>query len=302
MVFTTANAHLLPFSLVYARDAREAESYRDAGWEPVECSFGKESIVGPLRLDHHGPLADEEPVSIKAAKLVLDNPEIMVSKFVVAGMPDPDAIYTILVLSRTIEPSLSIGNAIAELDLDPIGIDRTQGDYLRNVLFDMYEERELSIKGYLRACLVGRTAFSTDAPSADDIQRAVEYEKQRIAEASKAVVRRSTHCILVVSDRVGRDVWHNVEVGAPLVVQFKPTLGVMTLSGCTRLGAERMGSLSVFDLLGPLGLEVAYPHMDNLLGLAGSGGRPDIGGSPRGALITLEDANRVYQAMVDRLN
>lgn len=303
MVFTTdTSPNALPFSLVYARDVKEARRYRDAGWEPVECSFGKESVVGPLKLDHHGSLSHEEAVSIKAAKLAVTDPTLTVSRFVAAGMPDPDAVYTILVLSRTIKPSLSIGEAIADLDLDPIGIDRIKGDYVRNILFDMYEERELSREGFLRACHIGRSAFNTDAPSPEDLQRALEYEKRRISEASNAVVLRSSHCILVVSDSVGRDVWHNGEVGASLFVQFKPTLGVITLSGCTLLGSKRMGMPSVFDLLGPVGLETIYPKLDKLIRLEGFGGRPDIGGSPRGALVTLDDAERIYRTLVDRLH
>ena len=100
--------------LVYTNNFKEASKYRDQGYEPVECSFGKESVIGPLKLDHHGPYSAEEPVSLKAFKLVKEG--YFRSKFVVTGMADPDSVYCMLALSREIKPSLEISVSIAQMD------------------------------------------------------------------------------------------------------------------------------------------------------------------------------------------
>lgn len=46
--------------------AAEARTLRDSGYCPVECSFGEESIVDALQMDHHGPLSHLKGVAIRA--------------------------------------------------------------------------------------------------------------------------------------------------------------------------------------------------------------------------------------------
>lgn len=288
----------------YARTVEEAEAGRDHGFEPIECSFGLRSVVGPLQLDHHGSLAGEEPVSLKAAKIMLQNGggersplqglSQIARRFQFAGMPDPDSVYAALVLSGVITPSLEIGRAIGELDLDPIGVDRTTEPYVRNPAFEMHGVPSLSLEGFKKALEVGARVFDAEPLPQSLRDKALDYERKRIEAARRSVVRMDGATLFAVSDDPSRDVWHR---RAPVVVQYKPTLGVITLSGCTRLGAQRLGTSSVFDRFGDEGLKPLYKILDETLGAAESGGRPDIGGSPRGLSVSGNDAARVYDAI-----
>jgi hypothetical protein len=285
---------------VYAASIEEAQRYLAQGYEPVECSFGAHSVVGPLVLDHHGQLSHEVPVSIKAAKLALGHPGTPLrTRFVVAGMPDADAVYTVLVLSRAVLPDLEIATALATLDRDPIGIDRTQGEYIRELLFEMHGERRLSLEGFSNACRIGTQSFDPTPVSAQQRASAIAYEARRISDAARSIEEIRGLCAFVVSDDVGRDIWHRE---APVFLQYKPSLHLLTVSGCTELGALRLGTKHVFELLGPAGLASFYPVIDTVLSLRGSGGRPDIGGSPRGAHITRDQAWDVYLALTQEVN
>lgn len=280
--------------LAHAGTWEEAVRYLDQGYEPVECSFGSRSILGPLRLDHHGLLSHEKPVSIKAAELAMKGERCQ--NFVVTGPPDPDAIYAIAVLSGAIEPDLGIAQAIAVTDLDPIGVDRlAQARHLREVLFDLSLGEPLpTVEGFYRALGCGIRYFQPRRLSTDEVFAARCYEESRISKVMASVVEAHHLTILLEWNRIGRDVWHR---SAPLAVQYKPDFGIISVSGCTRMGAERLGTQSVFDVLGKAGLDTFYPVMDEVLGLTGSGGRPDIGGAPRNVRFSFDDAKRVFNAL-----
>ena len=82
-------------SLAYTPTLESAQAWAKQGYEGIECAFGKEkSVVGQYILDHHGTFSGEEPVSIKAARLAESG--VRLTKFLVTGLPDPDAIYAIL--------------------------------------------------------------------------------------------------------------------------------------------------------------------------------------------------------------
>jgi len=278
--------------LVYANSPIEAKEYVEKGYEPVECSFGNSSIVGPCVLDHHGEYSDEEPVSIKAAKIALQSNFSPYTRWVVTGMPDSDAIYTILVLSGLIIPDMEIATCIGELDLDPIGIDRTRGGYLRDVLFQSTGPKTNSQQGFIDACNVGMAVFNPGQMSNALLDSAVEYEITRIQNARGAMKQLSSCGIMLVeSSDASRDVWHAI---APLVVQFKPHQQVITFSGCSLAGANRLQVKSIFDVLGPSGLTALYPVLGLLLG-GECGGRPDIGGSPRGLTMSFHKAEQTYR-------
>ena len=52
--------------IVVVNTADEAKAYVKKGYTPVECSFGNESVIDDLRLDHHGSMSGEESVAIRA--------------------------------------------------------------------------------------------------------------------------------------------------------------------------------------------------------------------------------------------
>ncbi len=276
--------------LVYATSLEQARAYAEEGYEPVECSFGSTSVTGKWKLDHHGELADEEPVSLKAARIAMESDFQPQLRWLVAGMPDSDAVYAILVLSGLVSPDLQIAQALAELDLDPVGIDRTQGYYLREVLFQMSGPKLNSLHGFLSACEVGLKAFAPGDIPSDLLRQGLESEKQRVSAAHREIYCKGNNVILVRSDEASRDVWHTL---APVVIQYKPTNRVITFSGRGPRGAERLGVPSLYDVLGKQGFMPLYPMYGMLLG-GTCGGRPDIGGSPRGMKYSLADAERVF--------
>ena len=102
--------------IIFANTLEEALNARDRGYEPVECAFGRDSVVGDLCLDHHGMYSQEEAVSIKAARLAKDG--VTRHKFVVAGTPDADQMYAAAVLSRNIPIDFKDAEAIAQYDID----------------------------------------------------------------------------------------------------------------------------------------------------------------------------------------
>lgn len=278
----------------YGSSAAAIEEVLGAGYEPVECSFGGTSIVGKYKLDHHGKLSSEEPVSVKAARLALEPGFEPLHKFAVTGMADGDATYAILALSQTITPSIEIAAGLAELDMDPIGIDRTVHPYIREVIFEMNGIPELSKEGFYNALAAGATAFDGGPLSQDLRDSGIEYERKRLERGREAIKDIANDVALVEFDGPSRDVWHQY---ASLVVQYKPTQSVITISSCSPRAAGRLGKKSAFDIFGAGGLGEFYPVLDRVLGSAGSGGRPDIGGSPRGVETTWSDAVRVFECL-----
>src|SRR3989344_3873719 len=120
--------------LEYAATLQEAKKHLENGYEPVECAFGSESAVGSLVLDHHGKYSNEDAVSVKAARLALEGRKQ--NQFVVTGTPDCDQIYAIAALSGLIPVKMDDALAIAEIDIDPIGRDKTMERYLPILMFE----------------------------------------------------------------------------------------------------------------------------------------------------------------------
>ncbi|RMG42358.1 MAG: hypothetical protein D6719_06520 [Candidatus Dadabacteria bacterium] len=284
--------------LRYAATLEQAFEYRNRGYEPVECSFGDTSVVGPLKLDHHGVYSEEEPVSVKAARIAMQPDFKPVTRFVVTGLPDPDAVYALLVLSGNLEPDLNIAKAIAELDIDPVGINRTAEPYIRNAIFEMKQIASLDIEGYKQAINAGLTAFKPGEIPEELKQSALLFEELREVEAKDAIKEIKNDVAFVVSDAASRDIWHR---DASLVVQYKPGQKVVTVSGCSEAAAKRLGKKSVYELLGDRGFDNFYSEIDAILGVSGSGGRSDIGGTPRGEHVNEESARKIFEALLKKI-
>lgn len=56
---------------LHVASAADARHYRDLGCCPVECSFGNESVVDEMQLDHHGALSTLPPVAEVAPVIVV---------------------------------------------------------------------------------------------------------------------------------------------------------------------------------------------------------------------------------------
>jgi len=277
--------------IAYVKNQQHALLYREQGYEPVECAF-KKSIVGHLNLDHHCENAHQLPVCLTAHGLAVGG--VRRNKFVVTGSADPDAVYAVLVLSGSIKPDEAIARAIAELDIDHPGIDRTKGEYLRNALFDMHNTPGHSKAAWERALAVGKETFGYRIESSrrDDI---IFWEQHRLQRGRACITELTDNVALMKSDEPNLDVGHAV---AELVMQYKPALQVVTVSGLTRTAASRLKRRPVYDILGSLGLHAIQPALENRLG-RGMGGRPCILGSERHKRLSQAQVNNAYLTLVD---
>ena len=280
--------------LVYTNNFKEASKYRDAGYEPMECAFGDEgSVVGPLVLDHHCQFSSEEPVSLKAFKLVKKG--ISCHKFVVTGQADPDEIDSMLLLSEEIKPSLEISVSIAQMDLDPIGIDRLIEPHIRVPAFEMLYTPGKSRENHLKALEIGKRVFDSD-PLCNEIKKMIPYfEEKRNQQVEEEIIMNNEDVLFLETDLPHRDVAHK---SASLIVQYKPELKIITFSGLSRIAAKKLNKVSVYDLFGPTGLNKIYKAVEPIIG-PGSGGREEIGGSSREREVTREEAILVYWKIVE---
>ncbi len=282
--------------LGYVRNTGSAKSYLFRGYEPVECSFGKfGTVVGPFVLDHHGEYSHEEPVSVKSAKLALNPNWKKINKFVVTGMADPDAVYTILALSKIISPNLEIAQAIGELDIDPVGINRIAEPYLRVPAFEMQYKIKLNEKGYSDALEIGAVVFDSEPIGKNLEEKAKSYERDRIRNINEHIKDIRNNVLFLEIDGPVRDVAH---LKAPIVVQYKPNLNVLTISGLSENAAKKLGMRSVYEIFGTSGLKSIYPELEKIVG-EGIGGREEIGGGPRHATISREQSLNVYELIVN---
>ena len=281
--------------LVYTNNFKEAGKYRNKGYEPVECAFGeKGSVVGPLVLDHHCQYSSEEPVSLKSFKLVVEK-GISCHKFVATGQADPDSIYSMLVLSGEIKPSLEISASIAQMDLDPIGLDRLTEPNIRVPAFEMLYTPGKSRRNHLDALDIGKLVFDSD-PLGDEIKsRIPDFEERRNRLVEEEIIMNNEDVLFLETDLPHRDVAHKY---APLIIQYKPGLKIITFSGLSRIAAKKLHKVSVYDLFGPTGLNKIYSLVEPILG-PGSGGREEIGGSHREREVSREEAIRVYWRTVE---
>lgn len=273
----------------FVLDLLEAQSLAKQGFEPVECSFGNESVVGPLKLDHHGELSSEEPVSLKATKLAQEG--IRRNRFVVTGTPDADQIYAILALSGQVTPDLDLARSIAEIDLDPINHSRLEPKYLRIVIFfqvlDHSAKMIQSQEAVEKALLIGKRIFDTSKEIDPKIaEKAREEELARLAEVSKTVKA-------IIPDKVvlaEADFWtmDGLSQIAEAIVAFMPKLGRITV------GLKRHNGF------GRYGLKMVYPYLSKFIH-PGWGGRELIGGSPRGIRMDTEDAISTFQILASFL-
>lgn len=283
-----------PVELVYANNMQEAENARDGGFEPVECAFGSSSVVGPRILDHHGPYSANEAVSIRAAKLVAGGDSC--NKFVVAGRPDHDQIYACGVLSLNIPANLDQAEAVAEMDVDPIGRDRTSPRYLPEILFEQGTQgiaRNLSGAQNALNCLID---IYSRPHSSEEIALALrneEIRKRNVLE--KIVLNAEGKVALAISEERGFGEWYTK---APIVVLYNPRTKGITLGLNPKKGTPFF-NYNGFDLIGNKGFSSLYQEFDNATQKKGAGGREVIGGSPRGVIMNEEDARAYYQILLE---
>ncbi|MFA5888094.1 MAG: hypothetical protein WC852_05285 [Candidatus Nanoarchaeia archaeon] len=276
--------------IIYASTMKEATEAVKNGFEPVECSFGREgTAVGKYKLDHHGAYSSEEAVSLKAARLALNG--VKLEQFVVAGAADCDQCYAIASLGSLIPVNLAEAEAVAEIDVDPIGRDFTSEKYVRMLMFDQKTRNMPNcLESTLKSLDVLVEIFN-GRYTAEDVRKAAEDELQRKEEVKKGIkMLLPGKVALVHSADWGYDVWYE---SAPIVVSYAEAKKAVTIGLCPKKGGT-LGNESGFDILGEEGLKRVFPKLDSLI-KQGWGGRETIGGSPRNVDMSYEDAVKAYE-------
>lgn len=283
----------------WTANKEEAQALAAQGFEPIECSFADQSVLGALAMDHHGRMSHLEGVAIRAYRDQFgarrDDP-----RFVVTGTADADATFAIAALagllphpSRATELEAApaavrtaltrdltgLADLITRVDVAPIGIDLAQEEWgpwllLWNVLSAPAQDA-LAFYGGVdrwRALLKGRPL--------DPLLAAVreqEADRRRLARNAAASAERiSEAVVLLVEPPVwGFDVWYD---------ELAPVVLLLSSGGQVTVGCRDVATAE--RLFGPGGLNTVYPRLEP----AGWGGREAVGGGPRGLSLTLDQA------------
>lgn len=286
--------------IVHTNDAREASLLAQTGYEPVECSFGTDgSVIGKLAMDHHGTESWREGVALRAYRdhfgARANDP-----RFVVTGDADGDATFCIAALcgllphpSRAAELAkkppyvsksllrdvLDLAALVNARDTDPFTIklaDHPWGATL--LLWQQLDSGDQDATAFHAGVDRWRLLTGYKAPQLL-LDASFEQEKVRVAKARAARVERITHNVgLVDGDNWGFDIWYSEKPGTPVVVQFDPAEGQVTIGCRDAKTAEK--------IFGPGGLKNVFMQLEP----NGWGGREAVGGGPRGVRLTKADA------------
>jgi hypothetical protein len=274
---------------IHHTNVREiAADYAKHGFEPIECAFGVEgSVLGPLAMDHHGAESHREGVALRAYRDHRGQGPAS-NQYVVTGAGDADATFCIAALSGLLPDGLDdLAALVNQVDLAPIGVRLEQ--HPRGALLLCWQQlashQEDALAFY--AGVDRWRLLTSKRPPAALIAAALQGEKDRVADARESqVIFHEPGVAALVSPCWGFDVWYD-EL-APIVVALTPQ-GNVTV-GCRDLATAEL-------LLGPGGLKAAFPLLQPL----GWGGRETVGGSPRGAVMTRDqaiDAAKVVRGLI----
>ena len=327
-------------SIRVASTADEARAALADGYEPVECAFGGESVVGPLGLDHHGALADLPPVCEQA--WAMRSGGTTRTRFVATGAPDADASLAMALLAlaevgeletQSLVPVVAASDLGRWADLSAEGRDgaiilawharqRARGAYPSARLVQIGCDYHGSHPDLVcRDCYAGdpqreRWALAVRdwadllaLPGEDpELQRALASEAERVRLARDARVTADIGCADGATVCTMRDYSDRLVADHPhgIALIESPVMGadVWYADHPTLRGyvAWQAESQRISISLCP-----GTACGEGLLGLgdlasAGWGGRPEIIGSPRGVAMIREDAVRTAKLLAARIN
>ena len=274
------------FHIDHLSNAESARIAVSAGFCPIECSFGEESVVDELAMDHHGALAHLESVALRAWR---DHRGARRAdpRFVVTGAADADATFAIAALAGLLPEGRDLGTLaelIADADTRPHALaDDPRPEAALLLLWRRMASGVQDATAFYGGVDRWRTLLKATPPQAL-LEAARAEEATRITAARNARVERfGPQVALVESPVPGFDVWY-AEI-APVIVAYvadaqRVTIGVRDLA-------------TAQALFGPRGLLEVFPKLQP----AGWGGRETVGGSPRGVALPLEAALRTAQTL-----
>ncbi len=283
-------------SIVWTTHPDVARLKRDEGFCPVECSFGDESVLDSLAMDHHGRESGREPVSIRAWR---DHRGARAAdpRFVVTGSADADATFAIAALAGMLPDASSgmssindLARCIGEMDMDPF--QRPAGDdpvgltvLLHNRLASPIQDASSFHAGIERWRWI---LLNRDLNPWLELVRSSEAERRTLAAAAH-IELLGPEVAVVQSPVWGWDVWY---------AQVRPII-VAHVESARRISIGCRDIATANALLGNGGLLRVFPELEP----QGWGGRETIGGSPRGIPFELNDAMKIghqVQTMIQR--
>lgn len=284
-------------SITHVSTAGEARQLRDVGHCPVECSFGSESVVDTLQMDHHGAMAHLEGVALRAYRDHFGSRRND-PRFVVTGAADADATFAIAALAGLLpHPSrrddmpgappiareavahdlLPLARLVNMADIQPIGLRLEESAVGQLVLLFKRLASGVGDATAFHAGVDRWRMLTASNPPAALLHAVVEEERQRVILARSARIEIISPQVAFVESEVwGYDVWY-AEV-RPIIVAFDAQSRRVTIGCPDKTTAEKW--------FGPGGLNNIYPRLQP----AGWGGRETIGGSPRGMQLDRQQA------------
>lgn len=286
-------------TILWVPTADQARQYVAKGFEAIECAMGEESVVGPLKMDHHGDYSDLEGVAIRAYRDYFGARKSD-PMFVVTGAADADATFAIAALcgllphpSRASEfekapaPVKAAGTRdlttlvqlINQVDVAPIGIRLEETE--EGILILLWKQLVSGVSDEASFYAgIDRWRMLLGRPPKALLEATRAEEANRVALASVAEIVQIDDSVAVVKSKVqGFDVWYQK---APVIVAFVETTGGITIGCSDDETAEK--------LFGPGGLNNVFVNLDPKKGW---GGRKTIGGSPRGQKFSMDQAIEV---------
>lgn len=298
--------------------AEEAAQWVTKGFTPIECCFGKKSVVDDLQMDHHGDLSHLEGVAVRAYR---DHFGERCDKpwFVVTGFPDEDATFAIAALAGLIpHPSLAdqlhgapremlafakknliqIAKRINQVDLNPdLAVKLADTHWGRLILAFRQQGHPTNSDSVAWVGGVDRWRNILTAQSGDFVAVAANVVDERLKDVRRARSKEiSQHVVVVDFSMFGKNSMYYGQwtCDYPILVAFVG--GPERLGSCSFVGRDLA---TLRPLLGdngflPYYLELAPP---------GCGGREVIGGSSRSRLVNWKEAityGRSWQKIIDR--
>lgn len=294
-----------PLKIVIANTPGQARRWLKRGYTPIECSFGPDSVVDDLTLDHHGSLSHLEGVALRAYR---DHYGKRRAKpwFVVAGFPDEDACFAMASTAGILpHPSLAdhfpdappqmariarqnlfhVAETINRVDINPdLAITLVDTFFGRLVLSWRQQAHPTCRDPLSWYGGVDRWRSLLTAQTDDMINVAADSQEDRLEEVGSArSVEISKRVVTVDLSTLGpNSSYYRVWLSRyPVLVAF--------IGGPTGLGTCSFvirDTATADQLFGTGGLTNHYPHLTP----GGCGGRGIIGGSDRDHFVDWKTA------------
>ena len=272
------------FTITVASSAEEATQALNEGFCPVECSFGEVSVVDELMLDHHGDLSHLPPACRQGEAAWGARRDD--ARFVVTGGADADAVMAIIMVAglldpATIQPLLSV---IAQRDVSPHVdmVTACREDKQVTALLWWLQQRWASWQAAVEGMVTAVTKVLDDENAFADVLAAEVARQEAARIVWQSGIQIGDVRVLDVPENVGFgfDVWYRYT--SFVVARFRK-YGNITVGATDEASARRYGDRGLLDLF------------DDLPGAWG--GRPTVGGSPRGQKMAWEDAIHAAQLL-----